>query len=570
MIDLIDVQWKNFLSYGNNFTTFEFQPGVTRLLGENGKGKSVLIEVIYYALFGKPYRKINLKQIVNSKNKKDLYVILRFRKGEDSFRIERGSKPEIFKIFKNDELVPVSSSKRGYQQILEEDITHINENLFNQIGIKSLTKNMSFMALSKAEKRNVIENIFDIELFTSISRLIKSKVDLIDMNISSLKKDIENTDLLIEHEIINLDNLRKIQQKIEEESKVKLDELESEIKKINEENKKYNVALGKIESAKQLRSKTRVQIASSKDVIKFKRDEQVGIQANIKAAANKIRMFETTCSGCSKIKELLKAENIDEQQEKYKQLEVDLKTEREKIATLEQTIEKCDAILANEKFIVGNIERNNRRIIDIENSMNIEVSREINVDETKLKDHKVKLVDLKKLYNEFGLQKKHYQVLKSLYADDGIKAFIIKKYLPTINQLLNSYLNKFNAGIIFNFDSEFNEVVLSKDKEDFTYFSFSEGQKKRIDMAVLFAFINFSMFKNKKSNINLLIFDEILGGLDGPGRAGLHEVLKEFKQQHNKSIITISHDTDIDPDNFDRMYNVEMVKGFSQIKLLEE
>lgn len=570
MIDFEKIRVKNLLSFGNNFTEFDFKKGITRFTGINGSGKSSIpLDALNFALFGKPYRKVKMGQLVNSRNKKELIVELFFKQGEDEYKIERGLKPDVFKIYKNDEIVPVSSSKRGYQEILEEDILHFNSNLFDQIVAKSLTKNQSFMTLGKSEKRNVIENILDIGLFTVMLKNIKSKIESNDFSLSTIRKDIDNTKLLIEQETISLENLRKIQKKIEEESKVKVDELKEEMERIKEANGKYSLALEKIEKNKKLKGQLSRKLSEARSTIKEKRETQVSLQSTIKAAAAKIKMFETTCAGCAKIKELLVTENVDQLQRNYIKISSEIAELREEVETLDNKIEKINEILANEKFIVGNLERNQERVEEIENSVNFEVSREIDIDETKLKKHRTSLKKLETQYMEVGNQRKHYMVLKSLYSDDGIKAFVIKKYLPTINKLLNTYLQKFNADIVFNFDQEFNEVVLSRHKEDFSYFSFSEGQKKRIDLAVLFAFINFAMVKNRKSNSNLLVLDEIMSGLDAEGKNRLHEVLNEYKEQQNKCIITIDHSNDIDPDNFDQVYQVSLQKGYSTLEKIE-
>ena len=303
--------------------------------------------------------------------------------------------------------------------------------------------------------------------------------------------------------------------------------------------------------------------------IKDIRDKQINIQTSIKLSATKIKMFETTCSGCSKIKELLKTENVEQLQTDYKQIDKEILYNRDLIIEKEEKFDKLNEILANEKFIEGNIERNNRRIDEINSSVNVEISKEIDIDESKLKRHRKNLSELQQRYNEVGIQRKHYLILKGLFADDGIKAFVIKKYLPLINRLLNTYLAKFESDIIFNFDSEFNEIVLSRHKEDFTYHSFSEGQKKRIDLAVLFTFINFATYKNQKSNSNLLILDEITSGLDPHGKNCLFTVLKEYRDNMKKCIITIDHSVELDPDDIDQIFEVTSSKGFSNINKVE-
>jgi DNA repair exonuclease SbcCD ATPase subunit len=563
------IKVRNFLSYGNNWTTFDFKKGLHRIKGTNGQGKSTIpFDALSFGLFGKPYRKIKINQLINSINKKELEVVLYFRKGEDQYRVERGLNPNYFKIFKNEEIIPVSSSKKGYQEILEQDIlSNYNENLFNQITAKSLTKNMSFMTLSKSEKRNIIENLFDIELFSTIGKNIKSKLDMLDVNLQMYKRDIDNIELLIKQEQQNLEQLRNIKKKIDEDSKQKIENITEEITQLNNDNKKYNIALEKIQKNKKIKQNKLEIVTQNKLEIKNLRDKQSDIIASIKLIKSKIELFKSTCGDCPKIKEILQTEDVNALFLKQKTYEEEITTTRETVTTLENEIRKLEEILANEKFILGLFEKNTNRIKILKQDVTMEIGKEIKIDESKYKKHIKNKIELEEMYGTKSNERKHYQILKSLYSDDGIKSFIIKKYLPTINKLLNTYLNRFNTDIIFNFDSDFNEIVLSRFKENFSYFSFSEGQKKRIDLAVLFAFINFALFKNKKGGTNLLIFDEIDSGLDIEGKNRLYEVLKEYKENQNKCILTISQDTAIDPDIFDDVYNVTMEKGFSVINI---
>lgn len=566
MIEFQTIKIRNFLSYGNVWTEFDFSKGLHRLTGQNGHGKSTIpTDGLVFALFGRPYRKIRNNQLINTVNRKGLEVELNFRKGEDFYRVERGLKPDYFRIYKNDDLVPVSSSKRGYQDILEQDILHLNENLVNQIMVKSLTKNISFMTLTKADKRAIIENLLDIELFSTISKNIKIKLDNLEFSIGSIKKDIGNIDLLIDQELSNLEQLQHIKKKIEAESKQKVEEINSEITELNAMNEKYQIAIGKIATNKAKKKALLARINCSKQEIRTYRDQLTSKQADIKLAAKKIKIFKDTCGNCPKIEQMMALDNPEKLASSVTYLEGKIEGLRTAVNADEASLQKIEEILANEKFVLGALEKNNKRIAELEKHAIVEVQKEIKIDETKLKKHQKNKKQYEKDLNDFSKNRKHYQILKSLFSDDGIKSFIIKKYLPHINKLLNTYLRKFNTDIIFNFDVEFNEVVLSKYKEDFSYFSFSEGQKKRIDLAVLFAFINFAMFKNKKSNTNLLVLDEILSGLDSEGKNRLHELLREYRDSQNKCIITISHDSDIDPENIDKLYRVEIIKGFSQI-----
>lgn len=560
------ITWKNLLSYGNNTTTFTFKEGIFNISALNGSGKSTLIEAFYFALFGKPYRKIKLGQLINTKNKKGLEVTLTFKKQDDVYRIERGLKPDYFKIYKNDEIVPVSSSKRGYQQILEEDILgSYNENLCNQVTIKSLTKNISFMTLAKADKRSVIENLFDIELFTSINKNVKKKVDELEGLLVSTKKDIDNTSLLIEQELANIENLRNIQKKLKEESETMIQNYTNEISEIKKSEPKYIKALELIEKNK-IKKKEKMDVFTKlneqKTSLIVKKAESESI---VDSHKSRMELLKDTCGECPKIEQLMQADDIQKHHSVIANSEQQISDIKKGINDVQLEIKKIDEILSNERFVNTTIEQNKQRKFKLLDQIKIIKEKVITVDESKLNSYNVKIKEYKNKYNELSNEKKHMQVLRSLFSDDGIKPLIINKYLPTINKLLNTYLMKFNANMIFNFDKDFEEVILSRHQESYSYFSFSEGEKKRIDLSVLFAFIKFAMSRNKKSNTNILFFDEVLSGLDLAGSNALFEVLKEHKDFQNKCIITINHNADIDDNYFDGTYTVVKEKGFSKI-----
>jgi len=399
------------------------------------------LDALNFCLFGKPYRKIKIGQLVNSVNKKGLEVSLTFSKGDDEYRIERGLKPDYCRIYKNDDLIPVSSTKRGYQEILEMDILHFNENLFNQIVVKSLTKNISFMTLSKFEKRNVIENILDIELFSIILKNIKSKIDTCEFSLSSYRKDISNTEMLIEQEISNIEKLKQIKYKIDEESKQKVDEINSELELLYEDVKKYELALSKLGKYKKLKTSKTFKINDFKKDIKNNRDKQTHIIASIKLVKQKVQMFKDNCGDCPKIKNILVTENIDELIQENKDLELHIEELRNEVQVIEDELRKIDEILANEKFINGNLDRSLNKIKDLEKSLYVEVAKEIIIDETILIKHKDYIKELNQLFNKVSNEKKHLQVLKTLFSDDNIKAFIIKKYLNNVFNTCKCFLS---------------------------------------------------------------------------------------------------------------------------------
>lgn len=370
MIIFEKITWKNLLSYGNNTTEFVFNSGIYKISAINGSGKSSLIDAFYFALFGKPYRKIKLNQLINSKNKKGLEVVLHFTKQDDKYRIERGLKPDYFKIFKNDEIFPVSSSKKGYQQILEDDILgSYNENLANQVSIKSMTKNASFMTLDKANKKAIIENLFDIEMFTVISKLAKAKIDELETELSSTKKDLENTTLLIEQEIHNIEKLRNLQAKLQEESDSIIKGYEDEINELNAKNVKLNEGLKLITKYKTKQSELNKKINELRLNKESFQREITSLETLIKASESKTNFLSKTCGECPKIKELMANDGIEDKQKTIENLKEKIKQEINSLTTLESELKKANEILYNETNVVNSIKSNNERIEKLTNQI---------------------------------------------------------------------------------------------------------------------------------------------------------------------------------------------------------
>lgn len=565
MIEFKTIKWKNLLSYGNNWNTFDFETGIHKIQAKNGMGKSSIIDALYFAMYGKAYRKIKIKQLINSKNKKGLEVILTFSKGEYNYRVERSVKPDAFKIYMNDELVPVASSKRGYQTILDEDIFGFSENLTNQVTIKSLTKAVSFMTLEKAEKRAIIENLFDIEIFTAINKNIKTRVDALELELKSTKKDLDNTDLLIGQELSNIETLRNLAKRLKEESDQLIAGYTKEISDLETANVKFKKGIEIINKNKDKKYELDVTLKKLNESLYAVHQAITTNKATIQANEKKAQYLKNVCGDCPKITLVSGAKEVTECNIR---VEESVKVANEiaaEIAPIKEEIIKIDNILSNERFVVSSLQANTEKIGKLTKQIDNIKTKVVVVDETKLKEYNSKRVELHKTYNEIADDKTHLQLLRGLYSDDGIKPIIIKKYLPSINKLLNTYLIKFNASMIFNFDADFNEVILTKNKEDYSYYNFSEGEKKRIDLAILFTFIKFAMHKNKKANTNLLIFDEVMSGLDIYGTTALFDILKDHKDYQNKCIITINHNSDLDDAYFDHMYEIVTESGFSKI-----
>jgi DNA repair exonuclease SbcCD ATPase subunit len=563
------ISYKNFLSYGNSTVEFDFHSGINRISGINGVGKSCLAEALYFVLFGKTYRRINLPQLVNSINNSDLLVKLWFTIGDTEYIVERGLKPAIFRIYENGNLKALCSTTKSYQEIFEEDILKMNENIFCQITFKSITKNISFLGLPKQDKRKIIENIFDIEIFSTMNKLAATKLDLIKTDLYNCKKEIEFTDMLIEQELANLEHLKNLNKQIQEDSKEKVNEINSEIETLTEENRKYDIGLEKIKIYKDTKIIIEATIEKYRNELKNERERETNYKSTLKLIDDKLKLLNSTCAGCPKINSIMENENPELVNNQLVSVKDTIVLLQSNIKNKQDELIKIEKILANEKYLIGSKQKNQSRIETLNKSIYVELNKEIEIDRTKYIEHTNNRNDLSVKFNELSHKEKHLLAMKTLLSDDGIKAFVIKRYLPYINKLLNTYLQKFNAGILFYFDNEFNEKIGTRHKENFSYFNFSEGQKRRIDLSILFAFIEFAKLKNKKANTNLLILDEISAMLDASGENLLYEVLRDFVNRENKSIIAISHSGNIDPEKIDKLFEVSLIKGFSKLCLIE-
>lgn len=579
MIIFEKMTYKNFLSYGNTITEWNFEPGsITRVTGENGAGKSsCIVDALYFALFGKTFRKQKLEQLVNWVNKKDTEVKIWFKVVDKKYLIHRGLKPSFLKVYnfnsETDEydLIPISSSNFTYQKIIEEDIIQMNESIFNQTIIKSMTKNLSFMNLSKREKREVIESILGIEIFSHMNNLAKHKLQENKHNIDICLERISAIKMAVTAEQNNLESLKQIKKKMEEDSKLKLVDLEKELVEQEILLEQHIEAFKKLSKYSEKESKLEAELDALQTDSKKKKKAKSKIETDILLADRKIEMFATTCPECPKIKEMKADDSLAEMRMYVDTLNTEIDSIKTEIDNLKISINKVKKILTNETFI-NNTLRGTRARIKTINADIIKAKEEqevIKIDETNLK----KLMkDRKKLendYNELTKAKRHFNVLKALLADEGIKSFIIKRYLPHINKILNTYLQKFNTNILFYFDTEFNDIIGSRFKENSNYNCFSEGQKRRIDLSVLFTFIDFSQIKNRKSNSNILILDEITAGFDLSGENILYDILREISVKENKEIVTVSQSNAIDPEKIDRLFEVTTENGFSKLELIE-
>ena len=576
MIEAEKIRIRNFQSYGNNWTEFNFKQGVNKLSGETGEGKSSITEAVYFACFGKPYRKFNLPDLINSINKKETEVHYFFNINSVPYRIERGLKPNYLRMYKNDVIVPVPSSSRSYQEIIEQDHLKTTPNIFEQVSYKSLTKNSSFLTLTKDKKREVVEPMLNIQLYTSMNKLAKLKVDALDKEIASLNKDMNYTDVLITQEKDHLLRLKQLKDERTAITSAKIDEINSQIVELQEGIDKKTLAVEKIQKYKTKKTELSNEVQTLKN--QYREIEQklknidVTLAAQETERANqgkKIQFLQKTCGTCSKIKAfeeemnrpadntiILKEQTILKEQLAQKETE---------IRSFQPKIDKCQEYINMERGFQEAITSGTRQIANLKKQIQVEKDQEIKIDDSKLKGYIEQKKQLGKNNKDKAYDKIHYAYGRTLLTDDKIKAFVVKKYLPSINKFLSLYLQKFGADVLFRFDEEWNEEFLTRHKENFKYESLSEGQKRISDLAIIFAFISFCNLKYSQSASNLLILDEVGTGLDKNLQNTFYEILKEFTAENKKCTMIMSHN-DVPVKYIDNHYFVKRVGGFSTIE----
>lgn len=566
-IQFTKVRYKNILSVGNQFIELNLANDKTTLIsGQNGSSKSTVIEAIVFALYGKPFRRINKPQLVNSINQKELLVELEFNIGPVKYIIRRGIKPGIFEIWKNEELLNKDAASRDYQVYLEQNILKMSFKSFSQIVILGSATYVPFMELPAGQRREIIEDLLDIQVFSTMNLLLKEKIadnksTITDNNysIDLLKTKIDSAkDHNMEIERIKRTEVTKIKSKIEEnlqkieDEKVHIEKLQDNITELS----------GTIEDKlKKKKSQDQINLLlhdlQSKQREYYKEIDFYSNHDNCPTCKQGIEHnFKDTIVQERKEKGIAIEEGIAQLNEKLEATSTRLK----EISTIEDQIRilnaKIDEHRVQVKMIMSQLKAYKKELEDAEKEVD-------EIDLTKINEFILDLKNMQGVQHELYNKRETLGIVASMLKDGGIKTRIIKTYIPIMNKLINQYLSEFELFVDFNLDENFNETIKSRFRDAFSFASFSEGEKMRINLSIMFTWRAVAKLRNSVST-NLLIMDETLDGpSDADGVESLIEIL--HKMNSNDNIFVISHRSQQFAEKFDNHIRFEKVKNFTQI-----
>jgi len=568
MITFQKIRWRNFLSTGNQFTEVDFQQNATNLIiGTNGTGKSTVLDALTFSLFNKPFRKINKGQLANSTNEKDCLVEVDFEINSKQYKVRRGIKPNLFEIVVDGTPMHKEADDRVMQKMLEENILKVNYKSFTQIVILGSTNFVPFMQLSGSNRRDVIEDLLDIRIFSAMNSLIKDKIKGQKDEIKTLDLSKENIKDKVEMQTNFINELESQGKQIIDEKRSKIDTLLCEAEDYVMQNEQLSDDVVDL-------TREQENVTGAKGKLK-KLNTLKGKMSNKVATLTKEHKFfteHTVCPTCTQnIEEEFRVNRITDAQTKAKELQTGYRELEDAIQKEEEREHQFTKLTKEITELNNGISKNhtlisgcNRQVRDLESEIQRLTDQHANrnTEQEKLAEFNQNLQEVFKKLADKKEEVMYHDFAYSLLKDDGVKTKIIKKYLPLINQQVNRFLQMMDFYINFRLDEEFSESIESPIHEKFSYASFSEGEKMRIDLALLFTWREVARVKNSV-NTNLLIMDEIFdSSLDGFGTDEFLKIIRFVIKDAN--VFVISHKADLH-DKFNSVIRFEKVKGFSRM-----
>ena len=568
MIHFKKIKWTNFLSTGNNpVEVFLDRSPTTLIIGENGAGKSTILDALCFALFGKPFRNINKPQLINTINEKGALVEIEFSIGNNFYEVSRGIKPNIFEIKCNQKLLNQDSHSRDYQEFLEKTILQFNYKSFTQVVILGSSTFVPFMQLKDKDRRTIIEDLLDIQIFSKMNTILKDRVSENKNNIDDLDFDKQKVEHSIEVQNNYIDSLKQDNQKLVKDNEQKIKESEDQIQEYVNLNDKHQeevqFTLSRMGDVQKIESRKK-----KLDKLKDK------VQDSIKSKEHEIHFYEenSDCPTCKQaIDEVFREEQIKDKQSRVKEQTSGLEELWKEISDTEQSLNDIAEHQSQINDIQLEINKNLQSVSAIQKyieKIKTELSElseigKIDEENEQLEVYRDKLARLESLLKDEYKTKEIHNVASSILKDSGIKSRIIKTYLPIINKCIQRNLSALDFYVSFELDENFNETIKSRYRDDFSYSSFSEGEKMRIDLALLFSWRQVAKIKNSM-NTNLLILDEVFdSSLDSNGTEEFLKLINSLDKNINTFVI--SHKGEVLYDKFRSVIKFEKKNYFSQI-----
>ena len=571
MIQFNRVAWKNFLSTGNTFTEIQLdRDSTTLIVGGNGAGKSTMLDALSFGLFGKPYRNINKPQLINSINNKDCKVEVEFTVGPNRYKVVRGMKPQMFEIHRNGELFNETSHAREFQKMLEQNILKLNHKSFHQIVVLGSSSFVPFMQLATGQRREVIEDLLDINIFSKMNGILKEGIAVIRDKINDKNHQVDLVRSKIEMQRKYIRDIKNLNEEKIREKQTEITTQEDTIVQVNAENEKIQEAL----QTKYDHTDEALRISTdhmNKEIL-----AQSVLKRDIAALVKESKFFDENdvCPTCTQqITEDIKHEKKTEIAKKAEEVQASYQKITDGIEATKELVENLTNESYEQQALVSDLNQNNLKI-----SMAHEAISKLEKEITQISGTKTNIVEATNELDSYIDQKDslitekmeldqehdYSKAMMEMLKDTGIKTKIIRQYLPVMNKYINNYLQTLDFFVHFELDEAFNETIRSRHRDSFSYDSFSEGEKQRIDLALLFTWRQIARMKNSVAT-NLLVLDETFdSSLDNDGIENLFKIIYSLGETAN--VFVISHKGEILDNRFKHKIEFYKDKNFSKIK----